>query len=630
MKKTLLSIGSLLVLSMGAFAQSTPRTVLFEHFTQASCGPCASANPSINNYLTGTSLNIVQINYQVAWPGYDPMNEHNTTEPAARVTMYDVTGVPNSVIDGNVFNGAPIGFSGGWTNTTFVNRAADSTEFIVNVNGYLNDALDSVFVTMKVKASDAVSGTFKAYLSVIEKEINFVTAPGSNGEKDFHNVMKKMLPNQNGTALASTSWAVNDSVVITQSWKLANVYNKGRLSVVGWVQKSDKEVMQAGEAEIALPAGLIAADLGVTKNHTDPLNYCGTAFVPKLRVKNNSSIAVDTFQISYTLNNGTPVVENRYAVISAGGTYNHTFPTITLSQGINTISYSVNTDEDNTSDLAVSNNSTETSTFFIAKSIASSPSFTESFETPIIPNMFHDNPNNIEALIASDASGFGQSGRSFVWLNFSNANGTKSSLIWDKMDFSIGYKHIIFSRAYAQYQSENDKLEVFASANCGESWVSVYSKAGSNLKTANATTSFFVPTSTQWQKDTVDLGIFNGESELMIKFTGTSNFGNNLWIDDINLEENLAYGVKESIISSLELYPNPTQGDVNLSFNLEKSENVTVQLFDALGKAVLNTNLGTKIGNVKHQLDLSNYNSGIYFVNIVAGGNTISKKVTLK
>lgn len=39
-----------------------------------------------------------------------------------------------------------------------------------------------------------------AHNVVIEKHIHFNTAPGTNGEKDFYNVMKKMLPGSGAPA----------------------------------------------------------------------------------------------------------------------------------------------------------------------------------------------------------------------------------------------------------------------------------------------------------------------------------------------------------------------------------------------------------------------------------------------
>ena len=97
MKKILLS--ALLALPVLALGQSQ-RLVLLEHFTQASCGPCATLNPGINRILENRESDVVAIKYQVNWPGVDPMNADNPTEVLDRRTFYQVNSVPNSALDG--------------------------------------------------------------------------------------------------------------------------------------------------------------------------------------------------------------------------------------------------------------------------------------------------------------------------------------------------------------------------------------------------------------------------------------------------------------------------------------------------------------------------------------------------
>jgi hypothetical protein len=96
MKKTFTFLTILLAGSL-AFAQSQ-RLVMVEGFSQASCGPCASQNPALNAALSaaGTST-VVSIKYQTSWPGVDPMNAQNPTEVAARVSYYNISGVPDRI-----------------------------------------------------------------------------------------------------------------------------------------------------------------------------------------------------------------------------------------------------------------------------------------------------------------------------------------------------------------------------------------------------------------------------------------------------------------------------------------------------------------------------------------------------
>ena len=103
--KKLTIVLALLLGGSTAFAQAT-RLVLFEEFTQASCGPCASQNPAFNTLLSGNTTKAISIKYQTSWPGVDPMNAANPTDVATRVSYYGVNGVPWTAMDGDTATGS--------------------------------------------------------------------------------------------------------------------------------------------------------------------------------------------------------------------------------------------------------------------------------------------------------------------------------------------------------------------------------------------------------------------------------------------------------------------------------------------------------------------------------------------
>ena len=93
-----------------------------------------------------------------------------------------------------------------------------------------------------------------------------------------------------------------------------------------------------------------------------------------------------------------------------------------------------------------------------------------------------------------------------------------------------------FDVAYAPYNATNfDGLEVLVSTNCGATWTSIYSKSSTTLATAPATTASFVPTATQWRTETINLTPYVGNSKVILSFKNLSGYGNNLYVDNINL-----------------------------------------------------------------------------------------------
>lgn len=238
MKKIFSFTAVAVMLSAFAFGQSQ-RLVLLEHFTGASCPPCATFNPGVNNILTANPDKIVAIKYQLAPPGFDPMYEHNPQQSGARFSYYNGSGIPNSAIDGNHYNGHP----SNWNTATVNNRYAVPSPFDIDIEYTVTPY--QIMATVVVTASMDFEATgLRLHTVVVEKEINFDTSPGSNGETVFKNVMKRMLPSNNGTVLTGT-WEAGQSDTISLSWDHANVYNYDQLAIVAFVQSNgSKEIHQ--------------------------------------------------------------------------------------------------------------------------------------------------------------------------------------------------------------------------------------------------------------------------------------------------------------------------------------------------------------------------------------------------
>ena len=296
MKRIFLSI--MLLVAVTALYSQSQRLVLLEEFTQASCGPCASANPGIYALLNSNPDKITSVWYHTNWPGYDPMNLDNPTEVAARVSYYGVGYVPYSVLDGNYYAGSATG----WNINTVNNRYNVPSPFSMALQAVLNTAQDSIFVTMVAQATDAVSGALAAHNVVIEKNIHFNTPPGTNGEKDFKNVMKKMLPTKDGTTMPS-SMTTGDYIIVQEAWKLENIYDLAQLAAVAFIQnKTTKEVHQSVNSSTDPLTMPYDNDLQVMEvANFSTTNYSGN-ITPQVTIRNNGNNTVSSFSVKYRVN----------------------------------------------------------------------------------------------------------------------------------------------------------------------------------------------------------------------------------------------------------------------------------------------------------------------------------------
>ena len=299
MKKQLLLL-VFLAFSVFTYAQAD-RRVMVEEATNASCGPCASQNPPFDALLQQNAGIVAVLKYHSSWPGYDPMYNHNQSENNTRVSYYGINSVPRAVV-GGVFNGAPASVSQSMLNS----YAATPSPFEdIKIYQQLSENQDSLFVFMRVRAAQQISESgMRGMCAVVEKEINFNSPPGGNGEKKFLDVMKKMLPNATGTALQS-NWQSGEYNIIAQVWELENVYDINQLGVVGFVQNNNsKAIHQSGVSSTEPFEAFHATDAAAVGISNVTAKHCSGYLLPQLAVASYGTNDISSLEIRYNVNDG--------------------------------------------------------------------------------------------------------------------------------------------------------------------------------------------------------------------------------------------------------------------------------------------------------------------------------------
>jgi len=82
------------------------------------------------------------------------------------------------------------------------------------------------------------------------------------------------------------------------------------------------------------------------------------------------------------------------------------------------------------------------------------------------------------------------------------------------------------------------------------------------------------------------------------------------------------YGLEE-VISTAELlvYPNPTSGQFTVNFELEETNDATIQVINMLGEILSTQTLIAIMGSYSSQFDLSNQPTGMYMVRLIVGND---------
>ena len=601
-----------MVVAGGAVAQQ--RLVLAESFSQASCGPCAAQNPAFNALINSNTSKIVTVKYQVSWPGFDPMYEHNPAEIDARVAYYNISGVPDRVMDG--------------TNTDVTQAAIDNRYGVVSpVNMTISHVINPGFGTANVTVTVTAPNTWNPTITVlqvamIEKEIVFDAPPGSNGETEFSSVMRKMVPTQNGSPIVASNFA---SAGGSQTFTFNNVaipsyiYDLTELGFVAWVQdNTTKEIHQA-----AVSAPLDLSDYAVVSSVSAPTGYsCATELAgASVTLRNDGNTPITSATINYQINNNTPQTAPFSGNIAPGGTANFNIPNTAVPSGSHVL----------TTFLTNINNSGENSpvgsrsaSFAAISAPGATGTFSQHLSSPAFPyaNYHLATPSHPhrERVPANQGSIF--------FNNWTFPAGSVGNVYLAPVDLSsVPEKLLNFDVAYRQYSAENDRLEVLASSDCGANWTNVFSKEGAELATLPAAQPPFTPTAAnQWRSESVSLSNFANATKLILLFRATSNFGNNLYVDNINIG---TVGIKEAENAiGLNVYPNPASELVNISFTATGAD-YTIQMTDLQGRVVETRTMNNLNGEQLINIATDNLAKGSYLINILSNGSTTTKKVVI-
>ena len=223
--------------------------------------------------------------------------------------------------------------------------------------------------------------------------------------------------------------------------------------------------------------------------------------------------------------------------------------------------------------------------------------WTEGFENNGFPIHPTDNAKNWE--IVGDAfsnwqrlNGVSTSGQACVFVDNTGNTTAQSSTLLSPNILMAGNNPgsvVTFKVAYAQKDvNSNDKLYVFFSYNCGQSWFLKYNKYGANLSTNGGNyVNSFTPNSSEWRDEIINLNSLQNKPYLRIKFVATSGEGNGIFIDDVNLQQ--ATGIEEYSLSdqyNLSVFPNPIDKDSKIVFELTEKAEVVFELYDIVGKQI--------------------------------------------
>jgi hypothetical protein len=278
MIKFLLSLGNRLPIAVGASALAfvftawfTPlsaqnfesNVLVFEHFTNASCAPCAQQNPTFQGLIRANPGKATAVRHHVSWPGLDSMYLANPVDPTVRANYYGINSVPALRLGRHNLS-ISMGQSTleTWHNVTPANWIYDIDTRLIGVGDSL--VPDSVEVTGSVYSLATPDSTNRLVLFLAEDSIYYPPPgqpggglPGSNGEKLFPMVLRKILPDTNGITVGSGAMptGINFKYRLGTRWRLPHLY------LTGFVQNTvTKQVHKGFKLRLGYSIHTLVAD----------------------------------------------------------------------------------------------------------------------------------------------------------------------------------------------------------------------------------------------------------------------------------------------------------------------------------------------------------------------------------
>ncbi len=222
-------------------------------------------------------------------------------------------------------------------------------------------------------------------------------------------------------------------------------------------------------------------------------------------------------------------------------------------------------------------------------------------------------------------------------LNNSSMEGQSDELISGTYDLAdangitLGFRY-----AYAQRNSANDdRLRIWVSNNCGETWSLRQQLRGINtLNTGGVVSGTFVPNGPdQWGfSEITNISATYEISDMRFKFEFESDGGNNVYLDDININGQ-PVGLEEIMAEpdALQVVPNPAEHSAQAVFSLERTARVRVELLDVLGRHLRLMHEG-ELAAGEHRMDLpvTSMESGMYFVRLIQESSQVVERFVVK
>jgi len=403
-----------------------------------------------------------------------------------------------------------------------------------------------------------------------------------------------------------------------------------------------------------IPTELAATDVRlVTIDGISNSIECNENIAPQITIENNGLSTITAVDITYTID-GVDTLYNWTGTLNSEATTVVNIPQFSLAKGSHTFKVIATTSNDA---YEVNNNSevkkiivnssagiqvintfeTATEALLVEDDFAATQYWQRGIPTGTLLN---DNTNPTNQVYGTNLAGL-------------HANNIKSYLISECYDLTIIANPVIkFDMAF-DLELDKDVVYMEYSTNQGANWSVLGTATDPNWYNSNTLPNpifgAFITTGcntcteagAQWTgtnatltEYSYDLTAFTDETNMLFRFVFHSDESSILKegviVDNLVIAGNVLSIDEYREEEALRIWPNPSNGEINVSLNLEKNDEVKISLFDLTGRLISQKSFDNQTDNFREKLQFDNLNPSVYILSIENNGKRVHKQVVVK
>ncbi len=378
------------------------------------------------------------------------------------------------------------------------------------------------------------------------------------------------------------------------------------------------------------PVIISVDDAGVTAINSPTGFICAANYIPEVTIKNYGTAPLTSVDINYQIDNGAVQTQTYSGSLANNASATVTFPVQNATAGTHLFKCFTTLPNGFADPNPINDTAVSSYNIVAGQAIPYQQPFTSA--VPFPPTGW--TISNPDGGVTWERNGsYGHLANGSIWMD--NANYSSNSEIDEaimppldltttagaSLNFWVAYTYWTLPYQYS------DTLEILISTDCGVTFTTIYKKWGPALATAPGQASDFFPTASQWRLENVSLAPYLTSNKAIIKFRNITDYENNLFIDDINID--LTTGINSTNIqSTFNVHPNPTTGIVYIKYDNKEQQLVDLKVLNSLGEVLLTETLKVD-GSINKRLDLSGYANGVYQIVLTNSEQTLYRKFVI-